>query len=137
MQWTFLCDFSTIATTILLAAFLRLLTSADVTLTWCNNFFGYTFVENPKYLFFTFKYVSGLERLTFNKLTTETHLSSTSGFTNSCSSTRCIVSKTFPRNGSLFVWYLVRYGWSKLAIQLKNESFATIKLSSTAFSTAK
>ena len=41
-----------------------------------------------------FRYVSVLEILIFNKSTIETHLSSTSSFITSWSSTRCILSKS-------------------------------------------
>ena len=71
------------------------------------------FHRNQKCPSFTVRRVWVTERLIFKKWTIFLKYIS---ITPSWNSTRCILFKSFSRNGSigLSVWYLVRYGWSKL-----------------------
>ena len=85
--------FSTIAKTTLLASVLKFLTlQTQFYLEVLTS--SAVFRRKSKCLSFTFRYVSVIEILIFNKSTIETHLSSTSSFITSWSSTRCILSKS-------------------------------------------
>ena len=109
MQWTFLCDFFHNRNNHTASFLLETSNTSDVTLSWYNNFFSCSSDKNTKCLFFLPLDMYLDQNNWFSTNQQQTHLPSTSDFITKWKIICCILSKSFPRNGSM--WDMTEASW--------------------------